>query len=284
MVAFIMRYPWFFALGGTAFFLAFLVVFFTRVKFANQGIGNTALWSPIRHQYNLIMSRFPKSDSAQSSADVWIQTREANGIRSPAFVTALDAFSKLVAKVPNVVSVTSLTTLDASTSLATYISVYGDPFNSANIAFTSKMMHPFGLTDFDRITRASVSLSVAASSNELGATVRGVRAALDESFFDANGVKMLDRWGVSGDAPSQYDSNVDILGTIPNAIAVIVCAMYVLILLLTGSLVVPIKSIVCAALSVCAAFGILVQVVQEGNGSDFLKFENNYACLDPLQM
>jgi RND superfamily putative drug exporter len=279
---FVQTYPWLFALGGTGFFVAFLAVFFARVQFANQSIGNFALNSPTRYQYETVQSRFPPS-SGSTSVTVWLQTTEPLGIRKESFVRALDAFSKLLAVQPNVASVTGLTTLDASTPLSTYISLYSNPYSTSSYPYTSKMLKPFGLTDFNQVTRVEVALSIADSSKELGKSVRAVRAALESSFF-VDGTRILQRWGVAGAAAEQYDSNKDILETIPNVIAVIVVGMYVLVLLLTGSVLLPIKSIICAALSVCASFGILVLVVQEGNGSELLQFRNNFVCLDPIQL
>ena len=132
-------------------------------------------------------------------------------------------------------------------------------------------------------TRVSVSLSIDDSDKRLGEAVRGVRNLLSDSFIVGD-AKLIDTFGVSGRAAHQYDSNTDILGTIPYVIAVIICSMYVLVLLLTGSIILPIKTIICAVLSVCSSFGILVQVIQENNGSTFLHFDNTKECLDPIQL
>ena len=241
-----------------------------------------SLESQIRAQYNAIQTRFPPSNG-KASLDVWLQCAKVNGIQDPAFITALSQFSLSALKVPHVAGVLSLTTLDKSTSLQTYISVYSDPFSSANYNITKRIMHPFGISDLNRITRVSVSLTIDDSDKKLGEAVRGVRNLLSDSFIVGN-TKLIDTYGVSGRAAYQYDSNTDILGTIPYVIAVIVCSMYVLVLLLTGSILIPIKTIICAVLSVCCSFGILVEVIQENNGSSFLHFDNTKECLDPIQL
>lgn len=60
--------------------------------------------------------------------------------------------------------------------------------------------------------------------------------------------------------------------------------MFLFILLLTGSLVLPIKTIATAALSITGSFGFLMFVFQDNNGSSFLQFNNNFNCLDPIQL
>eukprot|EP01037_Dinobryon_pediforme_P045229 gene45229-57592_t len=60
--------------------------------------------------------------------------------------------------------------------------------------------------------------------------------------------------------------------------------MFVFVLLLTGSLVMPVKTIVAAALSITASFAFLMFVFQNNNGSDLLQFDNNFECLDPIQL
>ena len=78
--------------------------------------------------------------------------------------------------------------------------------------------------------------------------------------------------------------NKDIGETIPYAIAVIVPTVYVFVLLLTGSVLIPVKAIITSFLSLCGSFGFLVLIIQEGHGSDLLQFRNNLACIDPLQL
>ena len=46
----------------------------------------------------------------------------------------------------------------------------------------------------------------------------------------------------------------------------------------------PFKTIVTAGLSITASFAFLMFVFQNNNGSDFLKFDNNFECLDPIQL
>lgn len=70
---------------------------------------------------------------------------------------------------------------------------------------------------------------------------------------------------VGGNAASFYDT-IDVLGErIPWALAAIVLATLVLLFLLTGSILIPIKALILNILSLSATFGAMVWVFQDGN-------------------
>jgi len=77
---------------------------------------------------------------------------------------------------------------------------------------------------------------------------------------------------VGGASAALVDSKSAIFSLVPYAAAVIVVATFVLLFLMFGSLLVPIKAIVLNALSLTATFGLMVWVFQEGNGADLLGF------------
>jgi RND superfamily putative drug exporter len=95
---------------------------------------------------------------------------------------------------------------------------------------------------------------------------------------------LIRRYGLGGGLASEYDLNRDIVTIFPDCIAVIILSMYFLIILLTGSIILPLKAIACAGLSICASFRFLVLVIQDGCGEKFLQFDNNFRCLDQLQL
>ena len=77
---------------------------------------------------------------------------------------------------------------------------------------------------------------------------------------------------VGGSTASFVDSNEAIFSRVPIAAALIVVSTFVLLFLMFGSLLVPLKAIVLNTLSLTAVFGFIVWVFQEGNGSDLLGF------------
>jgi len=77
---------------------------------------------------------------------------------------------------------------------------------------------------------------------------------------------------VTGAAAQLVDSKTAIFGLVPLALGIIAAATFVLLFLMTGSVLVPIKAIVLNVLSLGATFGAMVWVFQNGNGAELLNF------------
>ncbi len=77
---------------------------------------------------------------------------------------------------------------------------------------------------------------------------------------------------VTGQAASLEDFTASLVQDAPLAVGVVVLATFVLLFLMTGSLLVPAKALLLNVLSLGASFGVLVLVFQEGYGEDLLAF------------
>ena len=78
---------------------------------------------------------------------------------------------------------------------------------------------------------------------------------------------------VTGPAAFLVDYRDSLAGRLPYALGLIGLATFVLLFLMTGSVVVPVKAIVMCVLSLGASFGALVWVFQEGHLSGLLGFD-----------
>jgi RND superfamily putative drug exporter len=107
----------------------------------------------------------------------------------------------------------------------------------------------------------SVVPSVEPISAEGEALVRDVRA-VDAPF------PVL----VGGNSAQFVDSKAAIFDLVPWAGALIALSTFVLLFLMFGSVVVPLKAIVLNLLSLTATFGAMVWIFQEGNGAELLDF------------
>ena len=96
--------------------------------------------------------------------------------------------------------------------------------------------------------------------------VRDVRA--QDAPFDV---------GVAGGAAVDIDGRESLFSRLPLAAALIGAATFVLLFLMFGSVVVPIKAIVLNLLSLTATYGALVWIFQRGNLSGFLDFTSTRA-------
>src|SRR5918998_627855 len=79
--------------------------------------------------------------------------------------------------------------------------------------------------------------------------------------------------GVTGDPAEIVDFRASLTSRLPPAVAIIVLATFVLLFLMTGSVVVPVKAIVMNVLSLGATFGALVWVFQDGHLAGVLGFD-----------
>ncbi|WP_308121768.1 MMPL family transporter [Actinotalea ferrariae] len=77
---------------------------------------------------------------------------------------------------------------------------------------------------------------------------------------------------VTGPAANQIDFTQALVDRAPWAAGIVVLATFVLLFLMTGSVVIPIKALLTNALSLGAALGVLVWVFQDGNLADLLQF------------
>ena len=77
---------------------------------------------------------------------------------------------------------------------------------------------------------------------------------------------------VEGQAAGLVDSKAAIGDALPWAIAIIIIATFVLLFLMAGSLLVPVKALVLNTLSLTATFGAMVWIFQDGNLSELLGF------------
>jgi len=78
--------------------------------------------------------------------------------------------------------------------------------------------------------------------------------------------------GVEGQAAGLVDTKAAIGASLPWAIAIIVIATFVLLFMMAGSLLVPVKALVLNMLSLTATFGAMVWIFQDGNLSGLLGF------------
>ncbi len=75
---------------------------------------------------------------------------------------------------------------------------------------------------------------------------------------------------VGGGQASVDDGNAAIVRFLPAMIAIMVLSTLVLMFLAFGSVVLPIKAVAMAGLSLAATFGVLTWVFQEGHGAELL--------------
>ena len=88
--------------------------------------------------------------------------------------------------------------------------------------------------------------------------------------------------GVAGQSAGFVDLEQSLAAHLPAVLAVVVASTLIVLFLMTGSVVLPIKAVIMNALSLSAVFGILVLIFQDGNLEGLLSFRSEGA-LDATQ-
>jgi uncharacterized membrane protein YdfJ with MMPL/SSD domain len=88
--------------------------------------------------------------------------------------------------------------------------------------------------------------------------------------------------GVAGQTASYLDLEESLGAHLPAVLAVVVAATLIVLFLMTGSIVLPIKAVLMNALTLSAVFGILVLIFQHGNLQGLLGYQS-LGALDATQ-
>ena len=88
--------------------------------------------------------------------------------------------------------------------------------------------------------------------------------------------------GVAGETAAYLDLEHSLAVHLPAVLAVVIATTLIILFLMTGSVVLPIKAVIMNALGLCAMFGILVLVFQDGNLEGLLSYRS-LGALDATQ-
>ena len=88
--------------------------------------------------------------------------------------------------------------------------------------------------------------------------------------------------GVAGETASYLDLEHSLGAHLPAVLAVVVGATLIVLFLMTGSVVLPIKAVLMNALNLSAVFGVLVLIFQDGNLQGLLGY-HSVGALDATQ-
>jgi putative drug exporter of the RND superfamily len=235
---------------------------FLRLRLANGDITLLPAHIESRQGYDLLRTQFPRED--QSQLDVVVQYPGGSPL-APERVGALYDLSQRLGAIPGVLRVDSIVNLDPSLDKAAYQRLYapgGNPPAAAQDAITR--------TIGPQIVTLTLSSALPASSDAARAIVRQVRT--QRTVADG---QLL----VSGATATDIDTIAQIRADTPAALLFVMVATYLVLFLLLGSVVLPLKAVLMNLLSITASFGALVWVFQEGHLSGLLHFTP--APLDP---
>ncbi|HKD76951.1 MAG TPA: MMPL family transporter, partial [Ktedonobacterales bacterium] len=227
---------------------------FLRASFAGFSITDLPTELSSRQVYDQLTQQFPH----QSGAQVEIAVQTSGNALDAANLAALDGYVQQLQTISGVEQVQSLVTVDPRLTLAQYQQAYSHQGTIPALDATAAR-----LASGDA-TRIDLTLSTRDNSSAAVNVVNEVRAMAPPSGFTTY---------VGGNTATQIDLFANLRSLIPIALAFIAIAIFVLLFLMTGSVVIPIKAIVLNTLSLTATFGALVFIFQEGHFANLLQLQ-----------
>ena len=184
---------------------------------------------------------------------------------APERVGALYDLSRRLGALPGILRADSIVNLDPSLDRAAYQRLY-TPGGTLPAAAQDEVTRTVG----PHIATLTLYSALPASSDAARAIVRQIRTertVADGQLF------------VSGITANDIDTIAQIRADTPAALLFVMLATYLVLFLLLGSVVLPLKAVLMNLLSITASFGALVWVFQDGHLSGVLHFTP--ASLDP---
>ena len=215
---------------------------------------------PAGQETRVVSERLAQDFASQGASEIIIAIRTPGDALSPANLAALGAYVGRIAAMPHVIEAQSLVTVDPSLTLADYQRLYSNPSANPQLAeVAAQLAH-------GDATKVVVALDSAEFSSATEAATRQIRALpISGDLLPL----------VTGETAYQMDLFSNLRATLPYALLVIVLAIFVLLFLMTGSVVMPLKAIALNILSLSATFGALVWIFQDGHFEQLLAFHSN---------
>jgi RND superfamily putative drug exporter len=232
---------------------------FLQIKIANGDVGMLPPSAETRRGYDLLQ-QFPGQGQTRFNVVVNYPT---GGPLTTERVGDLYDLAQRTKQIPGVENVESLVSFDPSLSRAAYQALLTQPA-AAQPARVQAIVHG---TTGSQIAVLSVVTKHGQESDASRAIVRSLR-----SMTPPAGSTMLV-------AAFSIDFTDFILERIPLAVGYVMIVTYLVLFLLTGSVVLPLKAVIMNILSIGASFGALVWIFQQGHLSSLLNF--TAAPLDP---
>lgn len=243
---------------------------FLGLRMANGDVTMLPPHAESRRGYDTLVREFPGQDKNQMSVVVHYGDGQA---LSRERIADLVGFVRRVEAIPDVLRVESLFNVDPKLTggrtlgVAEYQALYTGP----RASLPPDLQQSLQQTSSEQLIVFSVLTAREKSSLEAQALVRSIRAEPDPA-----GSEVL----VTGLTAFDIDVVAFIVDRTPIAVAWIMLATYVVLFLLLGSVVLPLKAVIMNLLSIATSFGAMVWIFQQGNLAQYL---GNFtpAPLDP---
>jgi RND superfamily putative drug exporter len=222
---------------------------FLHLRLANNDVTTLPKHEESRAAFDRLVDEFPGGN--QTHITVVVEYPTADPL-SPARVPGLVELAGRIAALPGVDKITSPVTIDPRIGPAEYAAVYSQPRSQLPQQLQALVRGTVGehIVVLDVVTQNGIY------SDEARQLVRSLRALPAPPDAAA---------AVTGFTAIDLDTVEFIASHTPAALAYIVAATMLVLFLLLGSVILPLKAVVMNLLSISASFGALVWIFQDGN-------------------
>ena len=255
LATWVMRRPWLVLIPTVAILLVAGSPFLD-LQLANSDVNQLPVTAEARQGADLLQRQFPQVGTNTIAVVIDF---DHGSPTSPDNVATAYALSQRLAALQGVTSIRSYVTVDPTTTLAAYQSMYAQPKEALPSAVQALLTNLTGSS----IAVLDVANPYFVTSDQAHALVRQIRA--DNSVSGAT-VK------VTGDTAFDIDLVNYMIDHTPLAIGFVLVTTLIVLTILLRSIVLPFKAVLMNALSLSAAFGALVWVFDQGHLSGFLGF------------
>jgi RND superfamily putative drug exporter len=253
MAVSVMRRRWFVLLPALGLLLLAGTPFL-QLRLANGDVDQLPPGNEARQGYDTLVSDFPGQD--QTTIEAVVYYPDGSPLTAD-HVGAIYDLSRRLASLPNVLHVESIVNVPGFTR-NDYTSLYSGPSARLPSALQQALVIGAG----QHLAVIGVVTNKQYTSDAARAIVTAVRAE------SVPGGQVL----ATGNTAFDLDIVNFILQRTPTAVGTVLLITYVVLFLLTGSVVLPLKAVLTNLFSISASFGAMVWIFQQGHLSQLLGF------------
>jgi putative drug exporter of the RND superfamily len=254
MAVWVMRRPFFVLIPALAVLLIAGTPFL-QLRLASGGVDQLPPDNSARQGYDTLVSDFPGQD--QTSIEAVVHYPDSTALTADHVGDVYD-LSRRLGSLRNVLRVESIVDIAPTLTRADYQRLYSGPSTSLPAALQQAVLIGAG----SHIVLLNIVTNQPPTSDEARAIVRAVRGE------QVPGAQVL----ATGETAFDLDAVNFILDRTPIAVGSVLLVTYIVLFLLTGSVVLPLKAVITNLFSIAASFGAMVWIFQEGHLSQQLGF------------
>ncbi len=230
---------------------------FLQLRLANGDVDMLPTHIAARQGWDNLVANFSGQD--QTTFSIVVSYPDGSPLTSSRIIDQY-SLKQRIAAIPGVLHTTSIYDLDPSLGLSDYQAIYTGDRSQLPAAVQQELTATVG----KHIVLITATTDAGSTSDASRAIVKAIRA--DRGVGDGGQVM------VGGATAIDMDVINFITSQTPTAVIFVVLVTYLVLFLLTGSLVLPLKAVLLNFLSIGASFGALVWIFQEGHLANLLGF------------